>query len=118
MKEYKKYATTIDIDLYNYVKNNKKNENFCYGCTSAIESMFVDEFNDNYLTLSFEERLNYLHNIEEICRPSFSDNSIYCDNLEKINTENVIYEKGSLKNFKRSFASRNRYVHTSDGWGL
>lgn len=104
MKEYKKYATTIDIDLYNYVKNNKKNKNFCYRCYSAIKSMFVDEFNDNYLMLSLEERLNYLHNI--------------CHNLKNINTETLKYNKGSLKNFKSSFASRNRYVHTSDGWGL
>ena len=117
-------TTTMDIQVFNYLKLKNLVYKVCLRCVHTVQTKHINDFPISYLDLSVPERLNFIHTICE--NDEFSENLITHKSKKnpspysnKSNSKTRLNkESKSLKQLKRTFATNNRYRETSAAWGL
>lgn len=118
-------TTTMDIEVFNYLKFKNIDNNVCLRCVRTVQTKHINDFPESYLDLSIPERLDFIH--------SLCGNEYFRKNLEKNiikqKTSPYSYKSESKSRFKKEYdplkeikkrtsATSNRYRETSAAWGL
>ena len=87
-------TTTMDIEVFNYLKFKNIDNNVCLRCVRTVQTKHINDFPESYLDLSIPERLDFIH--------SLCGNEYFRKNLEK----NIIKQKTSPYSYKSESKSR------------